>query len=86
MAPVLAAFADKDPGAFDFTHLAGSHSKQNWVFEHFQNPTKVTPGSPMRIYALTDDQVAALTTYVLSLTERALPRSYYPKETMALLK
>jgi cbb3-type cytochrome oxidase cytochrome c subunit len=62
----------------------GDHSKQNWVLEHFQNPTKVTPGSPMRIYAMNDQQIEALTTYVLSLSERVFTRPYYPKEELVL--
>ncbi len=80
MAPVLTAFADKGTGSFDFTHIDGDHSRQNWVLEHFKNPQKVTPGSPMRIYAMNDTQLKALTTYVLSLTERVFTRDYYPNE------
>ncbi len=80
MAPKLTAFADKGTGHFDFTHIDGDHSRQNWVQEHFKNPQKVIPGSPMRIYAMNDAQIEALTTYVLSLTERVFTRQYYPKE------
>lgn len=84
MAPALTAFADKDPGSFDFTHIDGDRSKQNWVMEHFRNPQKVTPGSPMSIYAMNEHQVEALTTYVLSLTERYFTLQYYPRQELAL--
>jgi len=80
MAPALTGFADNGTGHFDFTHINGDHSVQNWVLEHFKNPQRVSPGSPMRIYAMNDAQLEALTTYVLSLTERALARSFYPSE------
>jgi mono/diheme cytochrome c family protein len=86
MAPALTAFADKDTGLFDFTYVDGGHTKQNWVLEHFLDPTKITPGSPMRMYAMNDQQVEALTTYVLSLSERVFTRSYYPKEELVLSK
>lgn len=80
MAPALTAFADKDPGLFDFAHVAGPHTKQNWVMEHFLDPSRVSPGTPMRMYAMNDQQLEALTTYVLSLTERVFRSTYYPKE------
>ena len=86
MAPVLTDFADKGTGHFDFTYIDGDHSRQNWVMEHFNNPQKVTPGSPMRIYAMNNDQIAALTTYVLSLTERNFTRQYYPKEKAVVVE
>ncbi len=73
MAPALTAFADKDTSSFDFTHIEGNHSRQNWVREHFLKPTKVTPGSPMRIYAMNREQIEALTSYVLSLSEKVFP-------------
>jgi mono/diheme cytochrome c family protein len=86
MAPELSAFADKDTGHFDFTHIDGARSRQNWALEHFLSPSRVTPGSVMRSYAMNDRQVEALTTYVLSLTERVFVRSYYPKEDLVAAK
>lgn len=86
MAPVLSNFADKDSGHFDFTHIEGEHSRQNWVLEHFRDPQKVSPGSPMRIYAMNDEQVDALTTYVLSLSEKVFPLNFYTKADMLAIK
>ena len=78
--PDLSAFADKDPSNFSFDNLDGSPSKQNWVIEHFRNPQKVSPGSPMRAYAMNDDQIECLASYVLSLSKREFVRQYTPKE------
>ena len=86
MAPVLTDFADKGTGHFDFTYINGDHSRQNWVMEHFKDLQRVTPSSPMRIYAMNDDQIAALTTYVLSLTERNFTRQYYPKDKAVVVE
>ena len=74
--PELSAFADKDSGSFDYSHIEGGHSKQAWVVEHFKNPKKVTPGSPMHIPTLNDDQVDCLSSYVLTLSQREFTRQY----------
>jgi len=60
-------------------NLAGPHSKQNWVIEHFKDPKRVSPGSPMRTYAMNDEQVEALASYVLSLNQREFTRKFTPK-------
>ncbi len=77
--PDLSAFADKDPGNFDYTYVEGGHSKQSWVMEHFKNPKKVSPGSPMQLPALNDYQIECLTNYVLSLSQRAFTKQYTSK-------
>lgn len=86
IAPALSAFADKDVAAFDFSHIDGDHSKQEWVLEHYRNPEKVSPGSPMRIFAMNDYQIEALSTYVLSLSKRDFPIRYYSKKKLASIK
>ena len=77
--PDLSAFADKDPGSFSYANLEGSRTKQNWVMEHFKNPKKVSPGSPMHLPAMNDYQIECLASYVLSLSQRDFPRQYTPK-------
>ncbi|HIJ86652.1 MAG TPA: c-type cytochrome [Desulfuromonadales bacterium] len=77
--PDLSAFADKDPGSFTYANLEGGHSKQNWVIEHFKNPKKVSPSSPMHLPAMSDYQIECLASYVLSLSQRDFPRQYTPK-------
>lgn len=77
--PDLSAFGDKDPGSFSYDADKGGHSKQAWVVEHFKDPQKVSPGSPMRAYAMNDDQIECLASYVLSLSQRDLPRRFTPK-------
>ena len=77
--PDLSAFAYKDPGSFSYANLEGEHSKENWVMEHFKNPKKVTPGSPMQLPALNDYQIECLASYVLSLSQRNLLQQHIPK-------
>jgi mono/diheme cytochrome c family protein len=76
--PELSAFADKDPSNFSMEYLEGPRSKQNWVIEHFEDPRRVSPGSPMRAYALGRDQLESLASYVLSLNQREFTRKFTP--------
>ncbi|WP_243372675.1 cytochrome c [Geotalea sp. SG265] len=76
--PDLSNFADKDPSNFSYDKLDGNHSKQVWVMEHFKSPQKVSPGTPMRTYALNNEQIECLSSYVLSLSQRNLQRQYTP--------
>ena len=76
--PDLSAFADKDPSNFSFANLQGGHSKQTWVLEHFKDPQRVSPGSPMRTYAMNDEQLECLASYILSLNQRDFSRQYTP--------
>ena len=77
--PDLSAFADKDPSSFSYANVAGGHSKENWVIQHFKDPQKVSPGSPMHLPAMNDYQIECLASYVLSLSQRDFPRQYNPK-------
>jgi hypothetical protein len=76
--PNLSAFADKDPGNFSYDTIGGARSKQNWVMEHFRNPQKISPDSPMRAYPLNDLQLECLSSYVLSLSKREFTKAYVP--------
>ena len=60
-------------------YLEGSRSKQDWVIEHFKDPKRVSPGSPMRAYAMNDEQIESLASYVLSLNQREFTRKFTPK-------
>lgn len=77
--PDLSNFADKDPSNFSMEYLEGSRSKQDWVIEHFKDPKRVSPGSPMRAYAMNDEQIESLASYVLSLNQREFTRKFTPK-------
>lgn len=77
--PDLTSFADKDPSNFSFEGVQGPKSKQTWVIEHFKDPKRVSPGSVMRAYAMNDDQIEALASYVLSLNQRDFTRHYTAK-------
>jgi cbb3-type cytochrome oxidase cytochrome c subunit len=45
----------------------GAKRQGDWLVEHFRNPSQMTPQSKMPPVNLPDDDMAALTAYMLSL-------------------
>lgn len=58
------------------TELKGEHTVWNWLAEHFRDPQGVVPTSQMRNPTLTEPEIEALTTYILSLSEATISRDY----------
>jgi hypothetical protein len=58
-----------------FNHVTGEKTKRNWIYQHFLDPLKVTPGNPvtheaptvMPNFHLTPTLAKALTIFVMSL-------------------
>ena len=46
---------------------AASRRGREWIADHFRKPQSKTPGSPMPNYKLLDEEVEALTEYIISL-------------------
>lgn len=79
-APELTEVGSKYPDQFDMRHVKGPHSVANWIFEHFKEPTGVVQADPaigihfpsdmpnQAQLNLSDQDVADLTTYAVSLT------------------
>ncbi|MDO8588011.1 MAG: c-type cytochrome [Armatimonadota bacterium] len=58
------------------TELKGEHTVWNWLAEHFRDPRGVVPTSQMRNPTLTEPEIEALTTYILSLSKLTIPEDY----------
>lgn len=52
----------------DLTHVS-KRRDTDWIFRHFKEPQKVSPGTVMPKFGFTDDEARALTMFVLSLSE-----------------
>jgi cytochrome c oxidase cbb3-type subunit 3 len=78
--PDLTRVGDKDPGRLDFTRVPGGKSLTAWLAEHFRAPAVVVPGSAMPVLGLTEDQIDALTFYMMSLRRSEYPEAYWPKD------
>ncbi|TAN36704.1 MAG: c-type cytochrome [Verrucomicrobia bacterium] len=54
----------------------GARRSPEWLAKHFRTPAAVTPGSAMPPIKVTDEEIDALTLYMLSLTEERLDAYY----------
>ena len=78
--PDLTRVGDRDPGQLDFSHVRGKHTLASWIAEHFRAPATVVPGSNMPQLGLSEEQIAELTLYMLSLRRTDQPEAYWPKD------
>jgi len=80
----LTEIGSKTADELDFTFVEGQRTVANWMYEHFLDPQKVTPGFPeqgippsvMPNYRMSPAEAEALTTYMMSLTKERLTREY----------
>jgi mono/diheme cytochrome c family protein len=61
---------------FSMRHVEGEKTTYTWLKEHFDDPRAVVPESQMRVVGLTDEEADHLTTYVLTIRSREMPRHY----------
>lgn len=78
--PDLTRAGERDPGQLDFSHVPGERSLANWFAEHFRAPAAVVPGSAMPVLGLSEENIYALTTYMLSLRRSDLPEAFWPED------
>ncbi len=76
--PDITYVGDKSEHGFDFTNIEGEHTVQQWLFEHFKNPDRLSPGTLMPAMDLNDQMARDLTMYMLSLHRKSMPASHTP--------
>ena len=76
LGPELTREGWKAPQEVPMKHVRGPKTLARWLYEHFQNPQRIVPGSQMPPPRLTTRQLEALTIYTLSLQNRDLPSKY----------
>ncbi len=85
LGPDLTNEGRKIKRSFPFAGIEGEHSVPNWIYEHFLNPAKVTPGSKMQRFGMSEEEARALTTYILSLrADTNMAESYIPPDTRSV--
>ncbi len=80
--PDLNEAAGKSVLAYDFSHVEGEHSIDNWQRQHLRDPARVAPGSKMPAYDLGEEQTVALLTWLRSLRRPELPLDQLPARTL----
>ncbi len=61
---------------FPMRHIEGEKTTYTWLKEHFEDPRAVVPESQMRVVGMTQEEADHLTTYVLTIRTREMPRKY----------
>jgi mono/diheme cytochrome c family protein len=84
--PDLTREGEKDPQRLDYSHVPGEKTFANWLGAHFRSPAQVVPGSQMPVLGLGDEQIDALTFYLLSLRQSDHPEVFWPKDRLRALR
>ncbi|NOX53971.1 MAG: c-type cytochrome [Planctomycetes bacterium] len=76
--PDITYVGDKTVHQFDFRHVEGEHTVENWLVSHFKSPSAVVPGTLMPDMGLTDQEAHDLAAYMMSLKRKSAPAAYTP--------
>jgi len=75
--PDLTEQGEKTRHDYSFQNVSGEQTVPNWLKEHFKDPEMVSPGSQMLDFNLPEEELDALTTFVMGLTRLDIPFSYF---------
>lgn len=82
LGPELTYVGDKTKHDFDFTHVKGEHTVEQWLFEHFKVPQQVSPNTVMPEMGLSDEDARDLSLYMMGLHRKRAPASHTPAPKM----
>ncbi len=75
----LTYVGDKRTHDYDFTHVDGEHTVEQWLYEHFLEPSKVSPGSVMPNMNFTPEEARTLALYMMSFHRKNAPATHMPR-------
>lgn len=78
LGPDITYVGDKTAHGFDFKHVQGEHTVENWLFAHFKSPAAVVPNTLMPDLKLSDAEARDLAAYMISLKRKSAPAAYTP--------
>ncbi len=78
LGPDITYFGDKTKHDFDFAHIKGEHTVEQWLIEHFMLPGEVSPGTLMPDMDLSLAKARSLSLYLLSLHRKTAPAELRP--------
>ena len=76
LGPDLTRQGEKTRHEYSFQYISGEQSVSNWLKEHFKDPEMVSPGSQMLRINLKVQELDALATFVMGLSEPGIPVEY----------
>ncbi|MFQ5494993.1 MAG: c-type cytochrome [Phycisphaerae bacterium] len=75
----LTYVGDKRRHDYDFTHVAGEHTVQQWLYEHFLTPSAVSPDTVMPNMGFSPEEARTLALYMMSLHRKSAPATHMPR-------
>lgn len=78
LGPDITYVGDKTVHGFDFKHVAGERTVENWLFAHFKSPAAIVPRTLMPDLNLSDQEARDLAAYMISLKHKSAPAAYTP--------
>ncbi len=86
LGPDLTAQGDKSRHEYNFRNIRGTQTISNWLEQHFKDPEMVSPGSRMLQYDLPENEMVALATLVMGLSNPDIPHQYIGLNVISELK
>jgi mono/diheme cytochrome c family protein len=80
--PDLTEQGEKTRHEYSFQNIETEQTISNWLKEHFKDPEMVSPGSQMLKIDLPEEELDALTTFVLGLAKPDIAFEYFSLETL----
>ncbi len=84
LGPDLTYVGDKTRHDYDFSHVIGEHTVEQWLFEHFKFPQEISPNTVMPDMSLSDAEARDLSLYMMSLHRKTMPASHMPAPTAGI--
>ncbi len=63
----------------------GSRRNAQWLYDHFENPQEISPGSVMPKYSFSDDEIKSLVLLMYGFSEEDIPYEYRAPKVVAKL-
>lgn len=64
----------------------GSRRNAQWLYDHFEDPEKISPGSVMPKYTFSDDEIRSLVLLMYGFSDWDIPYEYRAQKEVAQLK
>ncbi len=75
----LTYVGDKRRHDYDFAHVDGEHTVQQWLYEHFLAPARVSPETVMPDMDFSPKEAHTLTLYMMSLHRKSARATHTPR-------
>lgn len=82
----LTYIGDKPGHEFDFTHVRGEHTVEQWHYEHFLGPSEISPGTLMPDMGFGPKEARILALFMMTLHRKDAPATHTPRPRAAAIQ